>query len=292
MEEIWYKFWEYKGNQSKQWIPGDIIYISNYGNVRLNDIALTIGNGLYMDSIGNINIVGLTYGKYKTIYRFIYTMAVDNTFNGGHQWQIHHIDRDHSNNRYDNLIKVTGKEHLKLHQCDFMDNNLMNRLNTLKEYYKEQSSKRSEHIATFKEWLRNRYTKYYNEILLPQKKQQRDERKQQRQIEIKARKQQKQQEKLLREQQLIDAGTHFRAKNGRLMSYEQLHNMHAADRDLSYMRSDEYRQLCREKTRQAVAEGKVIGKRKDPKLEQERREKIRKAMMGKQNALKNKDKSK
>lgn len=246
--EQWYKLWEYKGKQSKQWIPGDTVYVSNYGNVKLNDIPLTIGNGLWMDVKGNINIVGLTYGKYKTIYRFIYTMAVDNTFNGGHQWQIHHKDRDHSNNRYDNLIKVTGKEHLLIHSTDQFDNELINRLNTLKKYYKEQYDKRFEHIATFKEWLHNRYTKYYNEIVVPHKEQQRKEREQQlekQKQETKLLNEKRKQQKLIEEQKLIDAGTHFRAKDGRLMSYQQIKNMHATPRDLSYI-TDEWKQRMRD----------------------------------------------
>lgn len=281
MEE-WYKLWENNKKNSKQWIPGDTIYVSNYGNVRLNDIPLTIGNGLWMDEHGDIHIVGVSFGKYKSIYRFVYTMAVDNTFNGGHQWQIHHIDRNHSNNRYDNLIKVTGKQHLQIHQKDFMDNELIDRLNTLKEYYKEQSNKRHQHIATFKQWLTNRYNKYYNDVIVPQLEQQYREREQQLEKhyqELKLlnekRKEERKQQKLIEQQKLIDAGTHFRCKDGRLMSYQQIHNMHAGPRDKSYI-TDEYKNKISESNKLAYAEGRV--KKLTPEEEASRRKKISKSI--------------
>jgi hypothetical protein len=287
MEE-WYKLWDYQGKQSKLWIPGDTIYVSNYGNVRLNDIQLTIGDGLWMDEHGDVHIVGVSFGKYKSIYRFVYTMAVDNTFNGGHQWQIHHIDRNHSNNRYDNLIKVTGKQHLHIHSTDQCDNELIDKLNTLKEYYKEQSNKRHQHIATFKQWLTNRYNKYYNDVIVPQLEQQRKER--QKQLEKKKhenkllsekRKEERKQQKLIEQQKLIDAGTHFRCKDGRLMSYDHLQKLNAAglNRDKSYItdeyknklsvankgkshkQSDETINKIRNKINQLYAEGAKIGGR-------------------------------
>ena len=266
--EQWYKLWEYNKKQSKRWIPGDTIYVSNYGNVRLNDILLTIGKGLWMDIDGNIHIVGVSFGKYKTIYRFIYTMAVDNTFNGGHQWQIHHIDRNHSNNRYDNLIKLTGKQHLQMHQKDFMDDELMIRLHTLKEYYKEQSNKRYQHIAAFNEWLTNRYNKYYNDVVIPQLEQRRNERQQQlekRKHETKLLKDERKKQKLIEQQKLIDAGTHFRCKDGRLMSYEHLHKLNDAglNRDKSYI-TDDYKNKI-----------SVANKGKSHKLSEETKEKIR-----------------
>ena len=282
--EQWYKLWQYNKKQSKRWIPGDTIYVSNYGNVRLNDIILTIGKGLWMDINGDIHIPGVSFGKYKTIYRFIYTMAVDNTFNGGHKWQIHHIDRNHSNNRYDNLIKLTGKQHLQMHQKDFMDDKLMIRLHKLKEYYKEQYNKRYQHIATFNEWLTNRYNKYYNDVVIPQREQRRKERQQQlekQKYETKLLKEERKKQKIIEEQQLIDAGTHFRCKNGKLMSYEHLQKLNAAglNRDKSYItddyknkisvankgkshkQSEETKAKIRNKIKQLYAEGANIGGR-------------------------------
>ena len=270
--EHWYKLCEYNKKQSKRWLPGDTIYVSNYGNVRLNDILLTIGNGLWMDLNGDIHIVGVSFGKYKTIYRFIYTMAVDNTFNGGHQWQIHHVDRNHSNNRYDNLIKLTGKQHRQIHNKDFMNDKLMIRLHKLKEYYKEQSNKRHQHIAIFNQWLTDRYNKYYNDVVIPQLEQQRKEKQyklEQKKKETKILKdklkEERKKQKIIEEQKLIDAGTHFRCKNGKLMSYEHLQKLNAAglNRDKSYI-TNEYKNKI-----------SVANKGKSHKLSEETKEKIR-----------------
>lgn len=288
--EQWYKLWENNKKQSKQWIPGDTIYVSNYGNVRLNDIPLTIGNGLWMDSTGDIHIVGVSFGKYNTIYRFIYTMAVDNTFNGGHKWQIHHIDRNHSNNRYDNLIKVTGKQHLQIHSTDQFDNVLIDRLNTLKEYYTEQSNKRHQHIATFKQWLTNRYNKYYNDVVVPQLEQQRKDKELERKERLKEKEIQNEklkQQKLIEEQKLIDAGTHFRAKDGRLMSYQQIHNMHAGPRDNSYI-TEEWKQKMKQIQQKLHDEGVCTGRAATEEKELERRKKIAETL---RNRRKNKSKN-
>ena len=281
--EKWYKLWEYTDKQSKLWIPGDTIYVSNKGRVKLNDEMLSIGHGLWMSENGDINIVGRGFGKYKTIYRFIYTMTIEPTFNGGHKWQIHHIDRDHSNNNSDNLIKVTARAHLKIHSEDQYDIDLLNRLKQLKQYYKEQSDKRYEHIAAFKQWLSERYNKYYNEVVVPNKEQQRKEyfkRLELQKEQTKQRNIERKQLKLIKEQQLIDAGTHFRAKDGRLMSYQQIHNMHASPRDNSYI-TDEWRQSMSEKQKQLVADGKNTGKASTLEKEKLRKERISKALLGK-----------
>lgn len=281
--ENWYKLWEYTGNGSKQWIPGDTVYISNYGNVKLNDELLSLGHGLYMTEQGDIHIVGLSYGKYKTIYRFIYTMAVEPEFNGGHQWQLHHYDRNHSNNRYDNIVKLTCKEHTMEHAYDQFNNELLKRLDELKQYYKEQSDKRFEHIAATKEWLHNRYIKYYNDIVVPRKEAERKQKEEQKKEQRKLREEQRKQQKLIEEQKLIDAGTHFRCKDGRLMSYQQIQNMHAGPRDTSYI-TPEFRQKMREKQLENAELGINTGKAKSKEKEEERKRKIREKLKGNRNA--------
>lgn len=291
--EKWYILWQLpEKTQSKLWIPGDTIYVSNKGRVKLNEEILSLGHGLWMDIEGNINIVGRSYGKYNNIYRFIYTMDIDPTFNGGHQWQIHHKDRNHSNNNSNNLIKLTAKEHLQVHSTDQFDNELLDRLNNLKKYYKEQSDKKFEHIATFKEWLRNRYTKYYNDIVLPQKELQRKEREHQlekQKQETKLLKDERKQQKLIEQQKLIDAGTHFRCKDGRLMSYKQIDNMNKSkkNRDKSYI-TDEWKQKMKQIQQKLHNEGICTGRASTEEKEKLRKEKISKSMMGKKNAVKNK----
>lgn len=274
--ETWYKFWQCEKQTSKLWIPGDTIYISTKGRVKLNDELLTLGHGLWMTKNGEIRIVMCGLGEYKTIYRFIYTKHVDPSFNGGHNLQLHHIDRDHSNNDVNNIIKLTTQEHLKVHSTDGCDEELMERLNELKQYYKSHADRAKEYIETFKKYLRDRYNKYHKEILLCNEEQRKHKREQQKIITAQ-RKEEHRKQKLEEQQKLIDAGTHFRAADGRLMSYEQIRKMHETPRDLSYI-TDEWKEKQRQKQKELAALGIQTGRGHTPETEAQRKRNISKAI--------------
>lgn len=153
MIEEWKCIKEHKSklcNKQSLHIPGDKIYVSNTGKVRLNDIELTLDRGLYIRN-GEIKIVGCSW-PYKTMHRTIYTLFVGEPHHD--VWHnIHHIDCNHFNNNVDNLIELTSKEHGDIHA------------GTIKPLYdidwlKEQEARADNVIKETKEWLKNRVEEY------------------------------------------------------------------------------------------------------------------------------------
>lgn len=56
----------------------------------------------------------ITYGKYRYLEHRLVFYAKGITIPEG--MEIHHIDSDKTNNRFDNLLILSSSEHLKLHQ--------------------------------------------------------------------------------------------------------------------------------------------------------------------------------
>jgi len=275
-------------NTGRLFIEGDQILISNKGRIRLNDTILELGKGLYLDKGGNIHIVGQSYLEHKSFYRWIY-YNFKGEYRKGCGYNIHHIDGNHLNNDVDNLIDLSAYEHGKIHAKEH--DKLIDIITTTKALIKEQSSKSEEYILSTKQWYSQRIKEYYNSDAYKQKilEQQLLKQKQKQELLEKKRKEQqikKEKEleiKRLKEEELIKAGTHFRCKNGRLMSYEQIKNMHKTKHDTSYI-TEEYRKRISESQKRAVKEGRNTGKCKDPEKEKQRIEKIKQSLKGNKRA--------
>lgn len=112
MKEKWKLLCEYKSD-SKTHLKGDKYYISNKGRVRMNNIILDYGKGLYLGKDKEVRIYGCKLPE-SNIYRTIYKLFVG-PLKYGSNYNIHHIDCNHMNNSADNLIQITSKEHAKLH---------------------------------------------------------------------------------------------------------------------------------------------------------------------------------
>jgi len=112
MKEKWKLICEYKSD-SKTHLEGDKCYISNKGRVRINDIILDYGKGLYLGKDKEVRIYGCKLPE-SNIYRTIYKLFIG-PLKYGSNYNIHHIDCNHMNNSADNLIQITSKEHAKLH---------------------------------------------------------------------------------------------------------------------------------------------------------------------------------
>lgn len=283
--EIWYKAFEFEKPRSGQRIKllkGDTFYVSTKGRIKLNDKILSLGDGLALTADGNLRVCGIhIFGKYKRIYTFIYCMARNNgDLFDNYEYQIHHIDKDHTNNDIDNLQLVTVSEHGKIHGQEHGE--FEQYYIEQKKYFKLESLKYNEYLDKWKSYCQQRYDDYinsdeYQQILL-EKKQEHDriikERAEERRRKSEQRKAQREQEKLLDEEQKLSQGTHFRCKNGRLMSYAQIHNMHAKPHDRSYV-TDEWKKKQSDNAKQMYKDGKITGKCKTEQKEKERREKLK-----------------
>lgn len=252
----------------KRFIKGDVIYISNKGRIKLNDTILEIGKGLYVSSDAQIHIIGVGYDNHTTLYRWIYYNFIGPYIKGG-GYNIHHIDGNHLNNAVDNLIELSAYRHGKVHaeQYEQLKDTIANTNKLIKYYISNKDKYINDGIKYFKDrvaqYLNSDEYKRYVEL----KRNEKELRKKQRSEELKLlsekRKAERKKQKLIEQQKLIDAGTHFRAKDGRLMSYEQIHNMHAGPRDKSYI-TDEYKNKI-----------SVANKGKSHKQSDETKEKIR-----------------
>lgn len=158
MEEQWKCIKEYnnqpiRGNSLH--IPGDKIWVSNTGKVRLNDEELTLNKGLYIRN-GEIYIIGVGWPN-KTMYRTIYNLFIGPTHNDVHH-NIHHKDGNHFNNSADNLIELTAIEHAKIHGINTKETCYNGRIQ--KEWIKEQQQRSKKVIEQTRKWLKARVDKY------------------------------------------------------------------------------------------------------------------------------------
>lgn len=231
----------------RRFIKGDVIYISNKGRIKLNDTILEIGKGLYVNDDGQIRIVGIGYGNHTTLYRWIYYNFIGPYIKGG-GYNIHHIDGNHLNNAADNLIELSAYRHGKVHAEQYEQ--LKDTINNTGKLIKYYASNKEKYINDGTKYFKDRLEQYLNsdeykhDVELKQKEIElrNEHRKEQLKQLSEQRKQQHKQQKLIEQQKLIDAGTHFRCKDGRLMSYDHLQKLNAAglNRDKSYI-TDEYK---------------------------------------------------
>ena len=206
-------------------------YISNYGNVKMwtevtGYVQLTIGHGLcvrnirdrYETSDYEVRICGLGQKPFHLVWDLFGDRkrgVIDTEV-----WQIHHKDNDHNNNRIDNLLCVTDREHLAIHAKKANDKEYNEKLQAERynKYY-EHSLKYKEYQTEWKVYLNgirkqlqdiqaeeNKVTKERNRILREQKLA----------IEKAERKANKEKERLAERQRLIDSGEYVIGKTGRL----------------------------------------------------------------------------
>lgn len=278
----------------RRFIEGDVIYISNKGRIKLNDTILEIGKGLYVNKEGQICIVGVGYDNHTTLYRWIYYNFIGPYTKGG-GYNIHHIDGNHLNNAADNLIELSAYRHGKVHAEQYEQ--LKDTINNTSKLIKQHISNKDKNINDGLKYFKDRVEQYLNsdeykrDVELKQKEieLQKQQRKEQTKQLREQRNQQRKQQKIIEEQKLIDAGTHFRCKDGRLMSYQQIHNMHAGPRDNSYI-TEEWKQKMKQIQQKLHDEGACTGRAATEEKERLRKEKISKSMMGKKNAKKNTNK--
>ena len=274
----------------RRFIKGDIIYISNKGRIKLNDTILEIGKGLYVNNDGQICIVGVGYNNHTTLYRWIYYNFIGPYIKGG-GYNIHHIDGNHLNNAADNLIELSAYRHGKVHAEQYKQ--LKDTIYNTSKIIKQHISNKDKYINDGVKYFKDRVEQYLNsdeyKRYLESKRNEIELRKKQRSEEAKLRrklvKEQRKQQKLIEQQKLIDSGTHFRAKDGRIMSYEQIHNMHEGPRDNSYI-TEEWKQKMKQIQKKLRDEGKCTGKASTDEKERLRIERIKKSLIGNKNASK------
>lgn len=154
MKEEWKLVKRFDKVYNYLYLPNDEIWISNKGNVRLNDILLSFDFGLYIgkwEAQHDINIYGFSWPELK-IYRTIYTLFKEEI---KPKYNIHHVDGNHLNNNIDNLVQVSFKEHRRLHAN--LDSNIESEVDKLK-------LKKEESISKYYNYLIERYNKYKLEI--------------------------------------------------------------------------------------------------------------------------------
>lgn len=120
MSEEWKLLYEFTDNRGRYYIKGDKLFVSNKGNVKLNDRLLDIGNGLKLSKKQDavfLTIEGFANYPAKNLYRSIYYLFTGKKSNSC-SVNIHHIDYDITNNSIDNLIMLSSFEHGKIHNAD------------------------------------------------------------------------------------------------------------------------------------------------------------------------------
>lgn len=211
MKEEWKPIKTYKSNSTYN-VIGDTYYVSNLGRVKLNDIILSIGNGLYMDKICqrvdsyNLKIVGIQ----KHIYQYVFELF--STEDRKRNYQLHHIDYDRRNNSIYNLLYVSPYEHGKIHSNDHRDNIITQRIHTLHSQYQSLYEHKEEHIDNFKKYLIDRKAELQQSNREERKSLLADKRlidKQKKTLEHK-----KERDKKV--QSLLDTGNYILRSNGRL----------------------------------------------------------------------------
>lgn len=123
MEEIWKPYVTYAGCRNQydgsyhQYLCTDI-EISNFGNIRGNLYARKKFNGLKPRTNGQYK--GRICVGVKPLYRLVYELFVGPIPEG---YVVHHIDHNKLNDRIDNLMLMTKKDHSKLHREFKIKNN-------------------------------------------------------------------------------------------------------------------------------------------------------------------------
>lgn len=260
MEE--YKLlYEFEKN-TRYYLKGDKIFVSNKGNVKLNDMQLTLGNGLWLK--GNrdkgycLSIIGFTKYSVKNLYRSIYYLFTGKCSNKCNV-NIHHIDYDITNNSLDNLIMLSSREHGKLHNQD----NIKGSEGNIKLQHKYEIINRYINISN------DNYISFLEQRKQNALKEQQEQKR--KELEQKEQKQQKQKEqKAAAQQKIIEeklaSGLYKYNANGKLYKYkrpEQSQKMLSkwADNDYKTKLSnsmkekwedDEYRQKVSQSVSEAV----------------------------------------
>ena len=200
MKEEWKLIKEYK-TLSTLHLPGDKIYVSNTGKVKMNDIELTLDRGIVLSKQGEKQIYSV--GLSNNLYRIIYELFVGELHHDC--WHnVHHIDGNHLNDSVDNLIEVTVYEHGKIHAQDLYWG--LKQQNEIQEYYINISN---EIKTKTRQWLVSRVEQYKYERRLEREK------------EIQ---QQKEKQKINKEKDIqhkLDSGEYYINKNGVLRSKHQ-----------------------------------------------------------------------
>lgn len=171
-------------------------YISNFCNIILETPFgrenLSIGHGLYIEKkYPNLKLCGHTQDLYRIIWEL---------FKGpipkGHQ--IHHLDYNHCNNRLDNLICCSAKEHGKYHGFLYKYQNILkydnakpltdiekeqleqyNKVLDIYKQYKDISNNKDNIYKEWRQYINNLYNKLDN-IHKEQREQREQQREQQR----------------------------------------------------------------------------------------------------------------
>lgn len=153
MKEIW-KSIKTICNNTTNHISGDTYYVSNLGRYKLNEDILRIGHGLYVDDDGYLRIVN---------QGFILSHEVYNAFSDNKRpfnMQIHHIDHDRTNNNISNLLCVSDKEHLLIHSSDQKNDDLMLKIEELKQNSQTHILNKEEYKKRWLNYLRERVKAY------------------------------------------------------------------------------------------------------------------------------------
>ena len=146
----WKLLYEFADCYNGLYLPNDKIYVNDNGDVKFNDIVLSLDYGLYITNSNkqyDILMPGFQW-PYQKLYRAIYSIFVGDIKAKQH---IHHIDGNHLNNNINNLVQVTSKEHRKLHKtlCYKYEDNI-----------DELIAKSIIGKKLFKQYLKERYNEY------------------------------------------------------------------------------------------------------------------------------------
>ena len=172
-------------------------YISNFCNIILETPFgrenLSIGHGLYID-YNEYPTLKLCGGS-KELYRIIWELFKGSIPKG---YQIHHLDYNHCNNRLDNLICCSPKEHGKYHGFLFKYQNVLkydnanpltdiekeqleqyNKSLDIYEQYKDISNNKDNIIKEWRQYINNLYDRLDN-LHKEQRRRKQEQREQQR----------------------------------------------------------------------------------------------------------------
>lgn len=212
MEE--YRLFKHFDDNHLCYLKGDDIYVSNKGNVRLNDEQLTIGHGLCIKKKYYTYICAFDDPLYRIVYRLF---VGEIPYDGKETYNIHHVDYNKLNDSVDNLKLLTSYQHGKIHSDD-VNNGMIDYLleqNEQLKQLKRQNKQSYKYLRERRDNIKQEQKRVKRELYEQKLKQQREHK-----IEKKKQKQ-------LRIQQMIDNGEAYYSANGKLVYRKTIEALHS-----------------------------------------------------------------